>query len=79
MPPLDSVRPVHYPTLWEEEIEWLVSEGILEPVEYAYWAAPVIAVLKSDQKSVRLCGDFQMTVNPVAKLHKYPIPKVEDL
>ena len=44
----------------EEEIEQLVSEGILEPVEYADWAAPVVAVLKSDQKSVRLCGDFRM-------------------
>ena len=63
----------------EEEIDRLVSEGILEPVEYAEWAAPVVAVLKSDRKSVRLCGDFRMTVNPVAKLHRHPIPRVEDL
>jgi len=28
---------------------------------------------------VRVCGDFQMTVNPVSKLNCYPIPKVEDL
>ena len=63
----------------EEEIDRLVSEGILEPVEYADWAAPVVAVLKSDRKSIRLCGDFRMTVNPVAKLHRHPIPRVEDL
>ena len=63
----------------EEEIDRLVSEGILEPVEYANWAEPVVAVLKSDKKNVRLCGDFRMTVNPVAKLHRHPIPKVEDL
>ena len=30
----------------EEEIDRLVSEGILEPVEYAEWAALVVAVLK---------------------------------
>ena len=48
-------------------------------MEYADWAAPVVAVLKSDRKSVRLCGDFRMTVNPVAKLHRHPIPRVEDL
>ena len=63
----------------EEEIDRLVSEGILEPVEYADWAVPVVAVLKSDRKSIRLCGDFRMTVNPVAKLHRQPIPRVEDL
>ena len=63
----------------EAEIDRLLSEGIIEPVEYADWAAPVVAVLKSDRKSVRLCGDFRMTVNPVAKLHRHPIPRVDDL
>ena len=63
----------------EEKIDRLVSDGILEPVEYADWAPPVVAVLKSDRKSIRLCGDFRMTVNPVAKLHRHPIPRVEVL
>ena len=63
----------------EQEIDRLLAEGIIEPIEYADWAAPVVAVLKSDRKSVRLCGDFRMTVNPVAKLHRHPIPRVEDL
>ena len=40
---------------------------------------PLIAVLKADKKSVRLCGDLKVTVNPVAKLDRYPVPKVEDL
>jgi len=63
----------------EEEIDRLLAEGIVEPVEYADWAAPVVAVLKRNRKSVRLCGDFRMTVNPVAKLHRHPIPRVDDL
>ena len=58
----------------EEEIDRLVSEGILEPEEYADWAAPVVAVLKSDRKSVWLCGD---SMNPIAKLHWHPIPQVK--
>ena len=63
----------------EAEIERLVAEGTLEPVTHSAWATPVVAVLKSDQKSVRLCEDFKVTVNPAAKLDRYPVPKVEDL
>ena len=63
----------------EEELDRLLAEGIVEPVEYADWAAPVVAVLKSNRKSVCLCGDFCMTINPVAKLHRHPIPRVDDL
>ena len=43
------------------------------------WASPIVPVVKPDKKSVRICGDFKQTVNPVAKLDRYPIPKVEDL
>ena len=54
-------------------------EGILEPVELSDWAAPIVAILKSDRTSVHICGDFRLTVNPVSKLDSYSIPKVEDL
>ena len=63
----------------EAELDRLVAEGTLEPVEYSDWAAPIVPVVKSDRKSVRICGDFKVTVNPVSKLHRYPIPKIEDI
>lgn len=63
----------------ELELQRLVDEGTLEPVEYSDWASPIVAVLKPDKKSVRICGDFKQTVNPVSQLDRYPIPKVEDL
>ena len=63
----------------EEELDRLVEEGTLESVETADWAAPIVPVLKSDKKNLRICGDFRLTVNPVAKLDNYPIPIVEDL
>ncbi len=63
----------------EDELERLVKEGTLKPMDYAEWAAPIVAVLKSDQTSVRICGDFRMTVNPVSKLHRYPLPTVDNL
>ena len=61
------------------ELDRLVQEGTLEPVDVADWAAPIVPVLKKDKTSVRICGDFRMTVNPVSKLDVYPIPKIEDL
>lgn len=36
----------------EEELNRLVAEGTLEPVEYSEWAARIVAMLKSDRKSV---------------------------
>ena len=63
----------------EDELERLVKEGTLEPVQFSEWVAPIVLVLKSDKSSIRICGDFHLTVNPVSKLDRYPIPKVEDL
>ena len=65
--------------LVNKELQRLQDEGTLEPVEISEWAAPIVAVLKRDKKSVRICGDFSVTINPVSKLDRYPIPKVEDL
>jgi hypothetical protein len=61
------------------ELDRLVQEGTLEPVEISDWAAPIVTLVKSDMTSVRICGDFSVTVNPVSKLDLYPIPKVEDI
>ena len=63
----------------EKELQYLESEGIIEPVQFAKWATPIVPVVKSDKKSVHICGDFSVTVNQVSKLDKYTIPKIEDL
>ena len=63
----------------EEELDRLVTVGILEPIDSSDWAAPIVPVIKSDKTSVRICGDFRVTVNPVSRLNRYPIPKIEDL
>ena len=63
----------------EKELEHSVRLGIIEPIQLVEWAAPIVPVLKADKKSVRICGDFKMTVNSASKLDTYPIPKVDDL
>ena len=71
--------PYAYRALVDAELDRLVEQGILSPVQFAEWAAPIVPVLKSDKKSVRICGDFKRTVNQASKVDKYPIPKIEDL
>ena len=71
--------PYAYRELVNKELDRLVEQGILTPVSFADWAAPIVPVLKSDKQSVRICGDFKRTVNQVSKVDKYPIPKIEDI
>ena len=60
----------------EEELNHLRELGIIEPVQFAEWAASIVPVLKSDNK---ICGDFKLTVNKASKLDRYPIPKIDDI
>ena len=62
----------------EKELERFQEEGTIEPVQFADWAAPIVPIVKDD-KSIRICGDYKVTVNQAAKLDNYPIPKTEDL
>ena len=48
-------------------------------MDISEWGAPIVPLLKSNKSSVRICGDFSVTINPVSKLDRYPIPKVADL
>ena len=80
-PKFSKARSVPY-FYWEkveQELNHLVQEGILQSVEHSEWASPIVAVLKKDWKGVQICGDFKHTINPVSKLDRYPIPKIQDL
>ncbi|XP_072145012.1 uncharacterized protein [Dermacentor andersoni] len=61
-----------------ESLDQLVAEGVLTPVKTAEWATPVVPVLKGDG-SLRLCGDFRMTVNAATVVEQYPLPRVDDI
>ena len=75
-----KARPVPYciRSKVDSQIDKLLEQNIIEPVPFSDWAAPIVPVLKSD-KSIRICGDFKLTVNRVSKLDRYPIPKIADL
>ena len=62
----------------ERELERLEEEGIIEKVTHSEWASPVVAVPK-EGGTLRLCGDYKVTLNPVLEVDKYPLPKPDDL
>ena len=65
--------------LINNEIDRLLAEGIILPVTHSDWAAPFVPVVKADKK-IRLCGDYEITVNKYTTNDSYPLPKiVEDL
>ena len=76
-----KARPVPYAMRdkVEAELQRLQEQGVIEQVTHADWAAPVVAVLKKDKETVRLCGDYKQTVNRAVKLDRYPIPSIEDI
>ena len=62
----------------ERELDRLVKAGVYQQVTYSKWAAPIVPVAKEDG-TVRICGDYKLTVNQAAALDNYPVPKTEDL
>ena len=58
-----KARPVHCALRGKvnTEIDRLTREGVIEPVEFADWEAPIVPVVKTDG-SVRLCGDYKVTI-----------------
>jgi len=62
----------------EEELSRLETSGVIKPVQFTKWAAPIVPVVKQDG-SFRVCGNYKVTVNEVAKTDTYPLPKIEDL
>ena len=60
------------------ELDRLEQDGILTKVSHSDWATPVVPIPKKDG-SVRICGDFKLTVNPQLKVDQYPLPRIDDI
>jgi len=62
----------------ENELDHLEKEGVIEKIQSSNWAAPTVPVVKQDD-SVRICGDYKLTINQAAKTESYPLPRIEDI
>ena len=57
----------------EKELDKLQAAGIIEPIIFSEWAAPIAAVPKRDG-SIRICGDYKVTLNQSLEVDQYPLP-----
>ena len=73
-------RPVPFAmkTAVEKELDRMQNEGIIYPVEYSDWATPIVCVPKADG-SVRICGDYKVTVNRMLNIERFPIPTPDEV
>ena len=62
----------------ERELDRLEEAGVIEKVTHCEWAAPVVVVPKKNG-TVRLCGDYKVSINQALVVDQYPLPKPSDL
>lgn len=63
----------------EAELQHFVDQRILSKVEWSEWAMPIVPVGKKTTDKVRICGDFNVTVNPVIHADQYSLPRTDDI
>ena len=63
---------------YEEALEKLVAEDIIEKVEHSEWASPTVPIVKPNG-DLRICGDYSVTINKFSVMEQYPIPSLEEL
>lgn len=62
----------------ETELKRLEQEGVVYKVERSEYGTPIVPVIKSNG-SIRICGDYKITINPILKDYHYPLPRIEEL
>ena len=79
-PRFNKARPVPYAIRDKVEIELsrLEKKKIIQKMDHSVWSAPIV-VLPRANKTVRICGDFKVTIDPMVELEHYPLLNVEDL
>ncbi|KAJ8037863.1 hypothetical protein HOLleu_18790 [Holothuria leucospilota] len=75
-----KARPVPYSqkSQVETELKRLEKNGVIVKTNYSDWATPIVIVPKTDG-TVRLCGDYKITINQAVDDEKYPLPTSQDL
>lgn len=61
-----------------QEINRLVSEGVLRPIETSHWGTPIVPILNKNAET-RICADYRTTLNQHMIDNKYELPDIDDI
>uniref|UniRef100_A0A1I8BLH5 RNA-directed DNA polymerase n=1 Tax=Meloidogyne hapla TaxID=6305 RepID=A0A1I8BLH5_MELHA len=62
----------------EKELNRLSEMGAIKPIEFANWAAPILAIKKANGKT-RVCMDYSTGLNNAIELDRHPLPKPSEI
>lgn len=79
-PILCKARPVPYALkeAVEKELDRLEKIKVISKTEKSEWASPIVTMPKAD-KTIRICGDYKVSINRCMEEQTYPLPNTEDL
>ena len=80
LPIFRKAYPVPFPLQAQvrKQLQEGIDRGVYVPVSKSEWASPQVTIVK-DNGSLRLCGDYKVTVNQALEKDPYPLPTVEEL
>ena len=70
--------PFHIHEQYEASLDKLEQDGVIQKVTHSDWAAPTVPVRKPDG-SIRVCGDYSVTINKCSKMDHYPLPTLDEM
>lgn len=79
-PKFFKARPVPYAMKDRVEIELdkLEANGVIVKTTQTDWSSPVVVIPKAD-KTVRICGDYKVSLNQAVEDEQYQLPTTQDL
>ncbi|XP_036334786.1 uncharacterized protein K02A2.6-like [Rhagoletis pomonella] len=62
----------------ERELKRLEDEGIISPINFSKWSAPIVVVKKASG-DVRICRDYSTGLNDQLEPHTFPLPLPDEI
>ena len=80
VPKFCKARPVPFAfqKQYNEELDTMIKNRTISPVESSDWGTPIVPILKPNGK-IRICGDYKTTLNKFLLAVNHPLPRIEEI